>query len=150
MYQCQKLKDDSFLNFFESFFLLTSCWWKSFTADVILLDIMDIAIPSQNIQVAVRVRNVPTWKGRGKKSGTADSDGDEIVAFPGPKSSNGTSSSITIQDSGKEQKEFSYDSVFPPEDDQQVLYDKMVRPIVDCCLAGYNGCIFAYGQVFLL
>ena len=32
--------------------------------------------------------------------------------------------------------QFTYDSVFPPEDSQEYMYDNMVRPLVDFALVG--------------
>lgn len=46
----------------------------------------------------------------------------------------------------KADREFAYDNVFAAEDDQQVLYETSVKPIISKCMKGYNGCIFAYGQ----
>jgi hypothetical protein len=59
-----------------------------------------------------------------------------------------TSNTIVIQDptGKKESKSFSFDAVFPPEADQECVYDSVVRPLISKCLEGYNGCIFAYGQ----
>jgi hypothetical protein len=51
-----------------------------------------------------------------------------------------------MKNAGKEEKEFSFDNVFSPEDSQEFFYENSVKPIVSCCLAGYNGCVFAYGQ----
>lgn len=56
--------------------------------------------------------------------------------------------SLVIKDpaGSKEFHQFPYDSEFSADDSQQTLFDRAVKPIVDCCLEGYNGCIFAYGQ----
>uniref|UniRef100_F1KRQ4 Kinesin-like protein KIF15 n=1 Tax=Ascaris suum TaxID=6253 RepID=F1KRQ4_ASCSU len=42
--------------------------------------------------------------------------------------------------------EYSYDRVFPPDCDQDSVFESIGRRIVDGCLGGYNGTIFAYGQ----
>ena len=45
-----------------------------------------------------------------------------------------------------EKKEFEFHAVFGSGDGQTEIYESMIRPLVDKCLEGYNGCIFAYGQ----
>ncbi|XP_046354192.1 kinesin-like protein KIF3A isoform X1 [Haliotis rufescens] len=47
---------------------------------------------------------------------------------------------------GEPPKIFTFDIVFGPDCKQLDVYNEVARPIVDCCLAGYNGTIFAYGQ----
>ena len=42
---------------------------------------------------------------------------------------------------------FNFDTVFGPESSQMEVYNRVARPIVDNVLEGYNGTIFAYGQV---
>ena len=47
----------------------------------------------------------------------------------------------------KEQpKSFTFDSVYPADTAQRVLYDETAFPLVESVLEGYNGTIFAYGQ----
>lgn len=41
---------------------------------------------------------------------------------------------------------FSFNCVFPPETQQQTIYDQAVFPLVESVLEGYNGTVFAYGQ----
>lgn len=43
------------------------------------------------------------------------------------------------------EKEFTFDSVLTKES-QAELYAKLVAPLVDRVLEGYNGCVFTYGQ----
>jgi Kinesin motor domain len=59
-----------------------------------------------------------------------------------------TCSTIKIEDPERRRtdKEFAYDNVFTAEDNQEVIYDTTIRPIISRCMEGYNGCIFAYGQ----
>ncbi|KAL1546037.1 kinesin-like protein KIN-14S [Salvia divinorum] len=50
---------------------------------------------------------------------------------------------IICSDSSK--KQFKFDRVFGPEDNQEAVFDQTM-PIVTSVLDGYNVCIFAYGQ----
>ncbi|KAL1549604.1 Kinesin-like protein KIN-14S, variant 2 [Salvia divinorum] len=50
---------------------------------------------------------------------------------------------IICSDSSK--KQFKFDYVFRPEDNQETVFDQTM-PIVTSVLDGYNVCIFAYGQ----
>ncbi|KAI4301793.1 hypothetical protein L6164_035037 [Bauhinia variegata] len=50
---------------------------------------------------------------------------------------------VICSDSSK--KQFKFDYVFKPEDNQEVVFD-VTKPIVTSVLDGYNVCIFAYGQ----
>ena len=44
-------------------------------------------------------------------------------------------------------KNFSFDAVFGPDSLQKNVYDTCAASVVDSVLNGYNGTIFAYGQV---
>ncbi len=44
-------------------------------------------------------------------------------------------------------KSFSFDAVFGPDSLQKTVYDVCASGVVDSVLNGYNGTIFAYGQV---
>jgi hypothetical protein len=44
-------------------------------------------------------------------------------------------------------KNFSFDSVFASSVEQKHIYDTCAAGVVDSVLSGYNGTIFAYGQV---
>ncbi|KAM1468308.1 hypothetical protein ACFX13_034140 [Malus domestica] len=50
---------------------------------------------------------------------------------------------VICSDSSK--KQFKFDHVFKPEDNQEVVFAQ-TKPIVTSVLDGYNVCIFAYGQ----
>jgi hypothetical protein len=109
---------------------------------------------SEKVRVAVRIRNtdIRTNMPNVKRAQTANGntptlaifDDEEIVAKPSEYSSN----SITINDpeSRKPAKEFAYDYLFSKDSSQKLIYDKTIKPIIDKCMEGYNGCIFAYGQ----
>ena len=43
-------------------------------------------------------------------------------------------------------KTFTFDSVFPPNTEQERIYQATAMPICDSVMEGYNGTIFAYGQ----
>lgn len=43
-------------------------------------------------------------------------------------------------------KQFRFDGVYGPEIGTEVLYNDVCFPIVEGCLEGFNGTIFAYGQ----
>jgi len=43
-------------------------------------------------------------------------------------------------------KNFTFDSVYPPNTEQHIIYKQSASYIVDSVLEGYNGTIFAYGQ----
>ena len=45
-------------------------------------------------------------------------------------------------------KEFSFDAVFGPNVEQKFIYDTCAASVVESVLNGYNGTIFAYGQVW--
>ncbi len=42
---------------------------------------------------------------------------------------------------------FTFDSIYDASCTQRGIYDDSVRPIVDAVIDGYNGTVFAYGQV---
>ena len=41
---------------------------------------------------------------------------------------------------------YTFDNVFDQDSRQVDVYNSVARPIVDSCIEGYNGTIFAYGQ----
>lgn len=43
-------------------------------------------------------------------------------------------------------KEHRFNFVFPPTSRTHEVYNALARPIVDACLEGFNGTMFAYGQ----
>ncbi|KAJ3311069.1 Kinesin-like protein kif15, partial [Boothiomyces sp. JEL0838] len=101
---------------------------------------------AQNVQVAIRIRNVPSWRGRDPNSIKNTEAYSEICASVNERSpKTGVSTSISLHQNGKS-NDYSFDYVFAGEDDQQMVYGKLVEPIIDKCLDGFNGCIFTYGQ----
>ena len=44
-------------------------------------------------------------------------------------------------------KNFTFDAVFGPDVEQKHIYNVCASGVVDSVLNGYNGTIFAYGQV---
>jgi hypothetical protein len=105
--------------------------------------------PSQNIQVAVRIRNIPSWHGRDPNSVKNTEEHNINITLVNSRSiSTGISTQITINDPEqvKDPKEFNYDYVFSGEDNQEIIFDKIVKNMITRCLNGYNGCIFTYGQ----
>ncbi|KAJ3134044.1 Kinesin-like protein kif3a [Geranomyces variabilis] len=143
-------------------------------------------LPSQRIQVAVRVRPLPTFRPphhtlRASALGTrssplapitpssrrASTSGRQISRTPSLTSVATSSSPIppyslepclnitpaqpdvaqVCDPTGRRPKrEFAYDAVFAEEDSSATVYTRMVKGLVDQCLAGYNGCVLAYGQ----
>ncbi|KAJ3159559.1 Kinesin-like protein kif3a [Geranomyces michiganensis] len=140
-------------------------------------------LPSQRIQVAVRVRPLPTLRPplRANALGTrssplapitpgsrrASTSGRQISRTPSLTSVATSTSPIppyslepcvnitpahpdvaqVCDPTGRRPKrEFAYDAVFAEEDSSATVYDRMVRGLVEQCLAGYNGCVLAYGQ----
>ena len=56
-------------------------------------------------------------------------------------------------DTGKESKNksenfqtFTYDSVFPPETEQEKIFNIVAKPLINSALEGINGTLFCYGQ----
>ena len=54
--------------------------------------------------------------------------------------------SLFKNENDKDPKMFRFNSAFPWDCTQQLVYDDAARPIVDAVLEGFNGTIFAYGQ----
>ncbi|KAI9096528.1 P-loop containing nucleoside triphosphate hydrolase protein [Phlyctochytrium arcticum] len=68
----------------------------------------------------------------------------QCVAFH-PQSPN--SVQITDPSGGRRgTKNFAFDAVFGQDVGTEEVYERMVRGVVRQCLAGYNGCVLAYGQ----
>ena len=87
---------------------------------------------SQNIKVAVRVRNIPSWHGRDPNSAKhTEEHNQNIVTVDGRSKKTGVSSGLAIKDpeAQKEDKNFAFDYVFSGEDGQETVYDKIVVPI---------------------
>ena len=49
----------------------------------------------------------------------------------------------------RETFEFKFDRVFDQQTQQEEVFDVVAKPVVQSALDGYNGTIFAYGQVNL-
>ena len=55
---------------------------------------------------------------------------------------------ITVKSANDDQvKPFYFDAVFQPNCTQREIYDTCASSVVESVLNGYNGTIFAYGQV---
>ena len=56
----------------------------------------------------------------------------------------------TGKDSSKNKSEnfqtFTYDSVFPPETEQEKIFNVVAKPLINSALEGINGTLFCYGQ----
>ena len=88
-----------------------------------------------NVQVAVRCR--PTNEEE-KKSGQA-----QVISCNLGKKTCDVSYGVGTK---KQTKTYSFDKVFGAYSTQEEVFDTMVSPIVQECLAGFNCTIFAYGQ----
>ncbi|CAK9301838.1 unnamed protein product [Gordionus sp. m RMFG-2023] len=53
--------------------------------------------------------------------------------------------SITIK-SNNDIKTFTFDKIFGPSSEQEVIYNMVASPLVESVIEGYNGTILAYGQ----
>ena len=51
-----------------------------------------------------------------------------------------------IANNTKETFAFRFAGIFPEEAPQEQVFDRVAAPVIETCLAGYNGTIFAYGQ----
>ncbi|KAJ3273867.1 hypothetical protein HDV01_003845 [Terramyces sp. JEL0728] len=100
---------------------------------------------SQNVQVAVRIRNHYVNTSNEKR---VNYDGTAIAA----KAENYDSlkkiyNSVVINDPEKRKRSkiYTYDRVFSMKETQSDIYST-ISPIIEKCMQGFNGCIFAYGQ----
>lgn len=60
-----------------------------------------------------------------------------------------TSTTVTVRDPlshGRNEHHFNFTRVFPPEGNQEQIFNFVAKPLVDHCLQGFNACCFAYGQ----
>ncbi|KAJ3274062.1 hypothetical protein HDV01_003555 [Terramyces sp. JEL0728] len=104
---------------------------------------MPAAQSAQNVQVSIRIRNVPSWKGRDPNSVKNTEAYSEICASVNerdPKTSVSSKILLHPQAQDKPPYEFNFDSVFSGEDDQQMVFTKLVEPLITKCLDGFNGC----------
>ena len=51
-----------------------------------------------------------------------------------------------IANNTKEMYAFRFSDIFPEDSTQEQVFERVAAPVIDQCLAGYNGTIFAYGQ----
>ena len=51
-----------------------------------------------------------------------------------------------IANNAKETYAFRFTNVFPEQASQDEVFERVAAPVIETCLAGYNGTIFAYGQ----
>ena len=58
----------------------------------------------------------------------------------------GKSVELSMGPSALSNKTYHFDNVFSPAADQNMIYDDVVKPMLDEMLTGYNCTIFAYGQ----
>lgn len=56
----------------------------------------------------------------------------------------------SVEAASKPPRIFSYDYVAPPTTTQEAVFTKVGKVVVDKCMQGYNGTIFAYGQTGML
>ncbi|KAJ2561405.1 hypothetical protein GGH12_004031 [Coemansia sp. RSA 1822] len=84
-----------------------------------------------NIQVVVRCREAPT---RGAKSNTS------VIVPPV------FGQDVKITGSPSVARSFHFDGVFGPKASQENIYDKVVSPILNEVMQGFNCTLFAYGQ----
>jgi kinesin family member 11 len=87
-----------------------------------------------NVQVAVRCRplNDREIKAGEHAALVCPADRDEVV--------------LTRRQSGARHQAYAFDHVFGPESSQEEVYAKLLDPIVQDVLDGYNCTVFAYGQ----
>jgi Kinesin motor domain len=108
----------------------------------------------ENVKVAIRVRPFNRReKDLGAKSVVEIGEEGKSITIIDP-SSGSTSAGAAAsagQGSNKEKddgkKTFFFDHVYGSETPQIDVYTQIAKPIVDQSLKGYNGTIFAYGQV---
>ena len=81
-----------------------------------------------NIQVMVRVKPHDAFK--------PDIKGPPLAWTP---------SRITLNDDGK-RKDFAFDYVFNPDTTNDKVFNKVGEQVISNAFAGYNTCVFAYGQ----
>lgn len=51
--------------------------------------------------------------------------------------------------SGKSDVAYTFDRVYGPQSSNEELYEESVRGVVENCVGGFHGSVFAYGQVSL-
>ena len=108
---------------------------------------------STSIQVAVRFRPLnETEKKEGPEPCIEPRGVNEILVVD-PNAFNASAKSATaghgaaaaVLDAAQ-QRQFTFDHVFQPKTEQDDLFNRIGKPVVDNVLKGYNGTIMAYGQ----
>lgn len=90
-----------------------------------------------NVKVCVRVRPMSSTEKKNKNKSCvtiSTKNGQGVVSLQRPGAD------------GQPPRTFTFDNAFPDDVAQVDVYNVTARPIVDSCLEGYNGTIFAYGQ----
>ncbi|KAI0446471.1 P-loop containing nucleoside triphosphate hydrolase protein [Xylaria telfairii] len=93
------------------------------------------SVQETNINVVVRCR------GRNEREVRENSA--VVVSTDAAK---GTTVQLSMGPSALSNKTYNFDRVFSPAADQSIIYDDVVKPILEEMLSGYNCTIFAYGQ----
>ena len=75
-------------------------------------------------------------------SGKFDQKQEDQGAFP----AFGTASAKKDMDADAISTKFQFDRIYQENQGNRIIYSEMCRPIVQKCLDGFNGTIFAYGQ----
>ncbi|KAJ2903104.1 kinesin motor domain-containing protein [Zalerion maritima] len=88
-----------------------------------------------NINVVVRCRGRNEREVREKSAVVVDTEGVK-----------GTAVTLSMGPNAVSNKAYTFDSVFSPAADQSMLFDDVVKPILEEMLTGFNCTIFAYGQ----
>ena len=60
---------------------------------------------------------------------------------------NGTTVDVVSTEGYGDRHTFHFDKIFGFDSSQEQVYDAVAKPVVDGLFEGYNGTIFAYGQV---
>jgi len=94
------------------------------------------ALANNSVSVLVRVR--PANMNETRALGSA-AEGDGFLKFDGH-------GSVVVQQPGAPPRQFNFDSVLDQATTQGAVYEHAGRPVVDSCLAGFNGTILVYGQ----
>jgi kinesin family member 4 len=56
-----------------------------------------------------------------------------------------SSQQLKVTGASNSNNNFSFNNLFMPDDDQDTVYDKSVKPFIDNLFEGYNVTILAYG-----
>ena len=109
---------------------------RAASADDVKKEKKSDAASSDTVKVVVRMRPFNT-KEKNEKRGPCielDIDANQVVIYD-------------MENKAPKPTNFTFDSVYGENTIQQDFYDKSCRPLVASVLQGFNGTIFAYGQV---